>query len=240
MASVPRPGIDPLEPYKGLPGCKYCGLCINGCMVGEGLDELQRNPRSAEDRAPKDRANGAGDEDRGRPHGRATGVSYLKGGREFFQPAELVILATYVYENTRLLLLSKSKAYPKGLSNNSGQVGMHYISHMYAGASGLFPGKRLNLFSGPGAQRNSVDDWNGDNFDHKGLGFIGGAIIDSRMENKPIGHVADGTTVGPAVGLGMEGSGCRQMQFCRRGIDTGRVPRVRGELPRPRPDRQGP
>ncbi len=41
--------------------------------------------------------------------GRVTGVSYLKGGTEYFQPADVVLLASYTYENVRLLLLSKSK-----------------------------------------------------------------------------------------------------------------------------------
>ena len=53
----------------------------------------------------------------------------MKGKEEFFQPAKAVLLATYTYENSRLLLLSTSKAFPKGLSNNHGQVGRHYFSH---------------------------------------------------------------------------------------------------------------
>jgi len=40
--------------------------------------------------------------------------------------------------NTRLLLLSKSKAYLRGLSNNHGQVGLHYMSHTRNGVMGLF------------------------------------------------------------------------------------------------------
>ena len=61
--------------------------------------------------------------------GRVTGVTYVTDGEEFFQPAKVVLLASYTYENTRLLLLSKSKAFPNGLSNNHGQVGRHYFSH---------------------------------------------------------------------------------------------------------------
>jgi hypothetical protein len=37
-----------------------------------------------------------------------------------------------------LLLLSKSKAYLRGLSNNHGQVGLHYRSHTRNGVMGLF------------------------------------------------------------------------------------------------------
>ena len=61
--------------------------------------------------------------------GRVTGVTYVTGKEEFFQPAKVVLLSTYTYENARLLLLSTSKAFPKGLANNHGQVGRHYFSH---------------------------------------------------------------------------------------------------------------
>jgi hypothetical protein len=33
------------------------------------------------------------------------------------QPADVVLLASYTYENVRLLLLSKSKPFPNGLAN---------------------------------------------------------------------------------------------------------------------------
>ena len=57
-----------------------------------------------------------------------TGVTYVTGREEFFQPAKAVLLSTYTYENSRLLLLSTSKAFPKGLSNNHGQVGRHSLT----------------------------------------------------------------------------------------------------------------
>ena len=60
-------------------------------------------------------------------NGRVTGVTYVTDGQEFFQPAKVVLLSSYTYENSRLLLLSKSKAFPNGLSNNHGQVGRHYM-----------------------------------------------------------------------------------------------------------------
>jgi gluconate 2-dehydrogenase alpha chain len=184
----PGPASIRSKVYRNLAGCQYCGFCTyNGCMVeAKGSTNSVAIPEAQQTGRLKivagARVTGVNVDN----HGRASGVTYLKNGRQFFQPADMVILATYVYENIRLLLLSKSKAFPNGLSNNHGQVGQNYISHVYAGASGLFPGKALNIYGGPGAQRTSVDDWNGDNFDHSGLGFIGGAIIDARMEGKPI------------------------------------------------------
>jgi gluconate 2-dehydrogenase alpha chain len=116
---------------------------------------------------------------------RVTGTRYLKDNKEYFQPASVVLLASYTYENTRLLLLSKSKAYPNGLANNHGQVGLHYMSHVRSGVMGLFPFD-LNRWYGTPAQGTSVDDWSDDNFDHAGLGFIGGGNLLVPMEAKPI------------------------------------------------------
>jgi gluconate 2-dehydrogenase alpha chain len=51
---------------------------------------------------------------------------------------------------------------------------------------GLFPGRRLNLFNGLWAQATCLEDWNADNFDHAGLGFVGGAMLAAPQEAKPI------------------------------------------------------
>jgi gluconate 2-dehydrogenase alpha chain len=120
--------------------------------------------------------------------GHATGVEYLTAdGKVLIQPAAFVILAGYAYENTRLLLLSTSSAFRRGLSNNHGQVGKYYMAHSYPGVTGFFPGKRLNLFGGMSGQGSAMDDLNADNFDHTGLGFIRGMIIGAGAERQPIG-----------------------------------------------------
>ena len=120
--------------------------------------------------------------------GRARGVEFVRGGETFVQPAEAVILSTYVYENNRLLMLSRSQAHPRGIGNRRGQLGKHYMAHSYLTVNGLFAGRKLNTFSGSGAQFTALDDWDADNFDHAGLGFINGATLSSGMENKPIGQ----------------------------------------------------
>ena len=43
-----------------------------------------------------------------------TGVVYVKAGQEFFQPADVVLLASYTYENVRLLLLSNVEGVSEG------------------------------------------------------------------------------------------------------------------------------
>ncbi len=124
-------------------------------------------------------------------NGKVTGVQYVRDGQEFFQPAKVVLLASYTYENNRLLLLSKSKAYARGLSNNHGQVGKHYLAH-WAGQEScfaLFPFD-LNLWYGANAQAMVVNNWADDNFDHTGLGFIGGASLTIGHERHPISAAA--------------------------------------------------
>jgi gluconate 2-dehydrogenase alpha chain len=188
MHPFPGPAAIRSEAYHGLPACEYCGFCTsNGCMAeAKGATDVGAIAEAEKTKRLKVMTGARVTKIEVDRNGRATGATFVKGGRTYFQPADVVILSTYIYENTRLLLLSKSKAFPHGLANNSGQVGKHYISHLYGGMNGLFPGRQLNRFSGPGAQRTTVDDWNGDNFDHTGLGFIGGAVVDCRMENKPI------------------------------------------------------
>ena len=118
--------------------------------------------------------------------GRATGVNYLADKTEYFQPAKVVLLASYTYENVRLLLLSRSKAFPKGLANNHGQVGRHYLSHHQgAGVSALFP-YDLKAWYGLPAQGVAVDDWADDNFDHATLDFIGGGNLWLMSDRRPI------------------------------------------------------
>ena len=195
-AATKRMGLHPFhgpaairsKPYRGLPGCEYCGFCTyNGCMVeasgstafsaipnAEKTGNLHVLPGARVTKIEVDR------------HGRASGVTYRRGGKEYFQPADVVVLSTFIYENTRLLLLSTSKAYPKGLSNNHDQVGKNYMDHIYVGYNGLYPGMQLNRMSGPGAQRITIDDWDADNFNHSHLDFIGGGVIDFRMEGKPM------------------------------------------------------
>jgi gluconate 2-dehydrogenase alpha chain len=120
------------------------------------------------------------------------GVTYIRDRREYFQPAKVVLLGGYTYENTRVLLLSKSKAYPNGLSNNHGQVGRHYFGHWQGNVTALFP-KDLNVWYGLPAQGTTVDEWADDNFDHSGLGFIGGASLHVYTERHPIEAAAMNT-----------------------------------------------
>lgn len=118
--------------------------------------------------------------------GRVTGATYLKDGVEYFQPASAVLLSSYTYENVRLLLMSKSRPYAKGLANNHEQVGRHYMSHNTGSRiTGLFS-KNLNNWYGSTGQGVAVDNWADDNFDHGSLDFIGGGNLYVNYDRRPI------------------------------------------------------
>ena len=134
-------------------------------------------------------------------NGRVTGVTYVQAGEEVFQPASLVLLASYTYENVRLLLLSLSPAFPIGLSNNHAQGGRHYLSHHQgAPVTALFPFD-LRAWYGLPAQGVAVDEWADDNFDHTGLDFIGGGNLWVYSDRRPI-SAASMSTFGRAPSWG--------------------------------------
>jgi gluconate 2-dehydrogenase alpha chain len=187
----PGPAGIRTKVYRGKPACTYCGFCgWTGCYTNAKVQtNVDYIPLAEKTKnltiVPLAHALSVEVDNQGR----ASGVVYLKNRREYFQPARVVLLAGYTYENVRLLLLSRSRAYPNGLSNNHGQVGKHYIAHGLgsAGATGWFPGRRLNRYSGSLGQFVAIDEWDADNFDHTGLGFIGGGMATATMEAKPIG-----------------------------------------------------
>src|SRR5215510_7460955 len=185
----PGPAAVNSQYYDNRPGCLYHGFCNRGGC------HINAKNSTAVSTIPKAQATGrltvvtqaivtsvAVDE----RSGRVRGVIYLKGGEEYVQPADVVLLAGYTYENVRLLLLSKSKPFPNGLANNGGQVGRHYISH-HTGATlaALFPFD-LNNWYGLPAQGIAVDNWADDNFDHAGLDFIGGGNLWVYSDRRPI------------------------------------------------------
>jgi gluconate 2-dehydrogenase alpha chain len=127
---------------------------------------------------------------------KATGVTYIdQFEREVEQPAEIVLLTAYALNNPRLLLLSKIGK-PYNPQTGQGLVGKNYVYQVVSSVVGFFDDKIFNTFMGAGALGQIVDDFNGDNFDHTGLGFIGGAHIAQWTTGaRPIGYnpVPDGT-----------------------------------------------
>ncbi len=180
--------------------------------------------------------------------GRASGVaSYvLKGGEQDLLPAGRAscVLCTYVYENTRLLLLSKSKAFPKGLSNNHGQVGRNYISHVYPADRTASSRESLTSIASPGRARSEQATTTVERRQlrpHLGTPTSSGAPFSTRgWRTSRSAHRARPTPPSvPALRHRLEGMAAQERQLGRGRQRPDREPPLRGQLRRPRPDDQG-
>jgi len=191
----PGPAAVNSEAYQNRPGCGYHGFCNKGgCPINaKNATHITTIPRAVDTGNLKVVTRAHVTTLEVGSNGRVTGVNYVVGSNEYFQPAKVVLIASYTYENVRLLLLSKSRAYPDGLSNNHGQVGRHYFSHHQgAGVGALFPFDLKSWYGLP-AQGVAVDDWADDNFDHADHDFIGGGNLWVMSDRRPISAANMGT-----------------------------------------------
>jgi gluconate 2-dehydrogenase alpha chain len=108
---------------------------------------------------------------------RASGVIYVdSSGQEWEQPAELVIVTAFPIHNARMLMLSGiGQIYDP--RSGEGQVGRNFAYQIASSVQVFFDNQNFNPFMGAGASGMGIDDFNNDNFDHGGLGFLGGASI---------------------------------------------------------------
>jgi gluconate 2-dehydrogenase alpha chain len=157
--------------------CTYCGFCTNyGCAnyskasaITTVLPVLIRKPnftamtncevlRVTMDSSGK----------------KATGIVYMDAnGQEWEQPAELVVVSAFTFENVRLMLLS-GVGKPYDPVTNTGTTGRNYAYQTANNVRMFFDDKNFNPFIGGGAIGMGIDEFNNDNFDHSGLGFVGG------------------------------------------------------------------
>jgi len=192
----PAPAANASAPYTNPYGvrlgpCNYCGFCENyGCYMYSKAspqttilpvlmkkDNFELRTNAYVTRVNKD-ASGK----------MATGVTYIDAeGREVEQPADLVILCAFQTHNTRLMLLS-GIGQPYDPATGEGTVGRNLAYQMNGGIRIIMPkGNFFNPFAGTGAGVWAFDDLNADQFDHSGLGFIGGAVVrQSTTGGRPI------------------------------------------------------
>jgi choline dehydrogenase-like flavoprotein len=72
--------------------------------------------------------------------GKASGVSFIDSEtrKPYHAKAKSVLLGASTLESARIMLLSKSRQYPNGIANSSGQVGHNFCEHiMGPGVTGL-------------------------------------------------------------------------------------------------------
>ena len=176
----PLPAAILTEPFRGRAACTYCSFCSRfGCHVDAKASAQNTVLPEALETGRLRIVTGARvlrvltDES-----GRATSVLYRQqDGLERVQSGGTIVLATYTFENVRLLLRSTGQRHERGLGNETGQVGRHYMTRQQPSVHGVFGGRILNRFTGPTAQAMAIADFSADHFDHGELGFIRGGRI---------------------------------------------------------------
>jgi choline dehydrogenase-like flavoprotein len=120
--------------------CIQQGFCVQGCKTGAKWSTLYTEIPRAEATGRLDlRTESMATRIEHGADGRVTGVVYRdREGREQRQKARIVCVACNSVETARLLLLSDSARFPRGLANHADQVGRHYCHHVGGFVWGLF------------------------------------------------------------------------------------------------------
>jgi gluconate 2-dehydrogenase alpha chain len=191
-----QPSSNMTRPYTNPEGlqlnaCNYCGFCERYACEHFAkatpqtviLPVLLKNPNfELRTEAQVLRVN------LDRDKKTATGVTYADAtGREFEQPADLVIITTFAFNNARMMLLS-GIGKPYDPKTGEGVIGRNY-AYQTTGDVYVFYDENINInpFMAAGGSGTLIDDFNDDNFDHGPHGFIGGSYIMSALTNgRPI------------------------------------------------------
>jgi choline dehydrogenase-like flavoprotein len=184
MHAFPTPRAITSRPYRGRPACSYCSMCAEfGCPTGaKGSTLAALLPAAVETGNCEIRAKCMATEILVRPDGRVQGVVYRDAeGLTRSIEARVVVLACTAVETARLLLMSRSAAFPSGLANRNGLVGK-------------------NLLFSAGALGGAV--WNGDIGGESGRHLSAQrSIQDFYFSDPPVDDVAKAGTLSFIVGF---------------------------------------
>ncbi|MEV5035388.1 GMC family oxidoreductase [Bacillus sp. AFS026049] len=191
------PSANLSENYENPDGisrsaCQYCAFCENfGCEYGAKADPVVTVIPVAKKTGNLDLRTYSNVTRILNDGTKATGVIYVDTftGEEFEQPAEVVVLASYVFNNVRLLLNS-NLGVPYDPKTRNGVIGKNYCYQVSSGYSSLYYNDReFNIYGGAGALGIEIAEFTGDNFDHSDVNFLHGAgIRTTQYGNRPIAN----------------------------------------------------
>ena len=191
------PSANLSENYENPDGisrsaCQYCAFCENfGCEYGAKADPVVTVIPVAKKTGNLDLRTYSNVTRILNDGTKATGVIYVDTftGEEFEQPAEVVVLASYVFNNVRLLLNS-NLGIPYDPKTRNGVIGKNYCYQVSSGYSSLYYNDReFNIYGGAGALGIEIAEFTGDNFDHSDVNFLHGAgIRTTQYGNRPIAN----------------------------------------------------
>ena len=130
------------RPLNGRPACHYCGQCGRGCTTASNFSSSQVLIPPALLTGRLTLITGAmARQILVGADGKATGVFYIDKAThtEKRVAARAVVVAASACESARLLLNSRSKVFPDGLANSSGQVGRNLTDSVGSSGWGYVP-----------------------------------------------------------------------------------------------------
>lgn len=191
MAAANSPNVYVNPDGMRLGACQYCGHCERFICESnaKGSPELLlypvlRRKKNFEIR-PYSHVTAVDYDAKAK---RVKGVRYidLETGDQIEQPADVVVLSAFTFTNTKLLLASRIGT-PYDPAMRRGVVGKNFCHQTQSSMSVFYKDRWINPFFASGSSQTILDEFNGDNFDHAGLGFMGGAYIFNNTTNgRPI------------------------------------------------------
>ena len=132
------------RPTRTRPACHFCGNCMAGCDVAAKYNsaDVHMEPAIRAGHRLTVFSNSVVREIPISSENRVTGVRFLN--RETKAEGEIngrcVVVACACVQSVALLLMSKSRLYPNGLANSSGELGRNFIPHFTGGVQAFLTG----------------------------------------------------------------------------------------------------
>ncbi len=143
LAYLQAPHAIITRELNGRLPCHYCDGCVSGCATASKFDGAQVFlPLAQKTGRYMLRPNAVVAEVLVDPDtGKARGVRYIdrETKLDYEVYAKVVVLSASCIESARILLNSKSRQYPNGLGNSTGNVGRHLVDHIQCVGEGFLP-----------------------------------------------------------------------------------------------------
>jgi Choline dehydrogenase and related flavoproteins len=138
--------------HEGNPACHFCGACTTGCETGSFFSTPFRFlPRAEKTNNLELRTDALAKNILVDENGTASGVAYIDRhtGQEVEVRSRVVVVAASCLESARIMLNSKSRIWPDGIANSSGQLGRNLCDHLYGTSADAYLPQLLGQTSFP-------------------------------------------------------------------------------------------
>lgn len=127
------------RPHNGRPACHYCDQCQRGCHTASYFNSPSVTlPAAARTGRFTLVSDAVVSHITTNNEGMAQGVHYISRltGKQMEARGKIVVIAAATLESTRILLNSRSRHFPTGIGNSSGNLGRYLMDHFTVEGAG--------------------------------------------------------------------------------------------------------